>query len=346
MNALVVEAPRKAAIREIPLDLVRGDTVRIRVKYAGLCATDLAIYTGECSFVRNGLIRYPVRPGHEYAGVVAEVGPEVTKFRPGDRVFSDCAVTCGKCPACREGQFEDCPEIRSLGTVNTWDGCFAEFQDMPERHVHLLPDGVSLEEGALIEPAAIAYDAFRGVSLTRSDTVVVIGTGPIGMSAGWVAKNIGAGLVVMIGRNAGKLAIAEKIGADTTVNLSADDAVEAVKKLTGGRGADLVVEATGAEAMLLLALDTVRVDGRVSMAGFFDHPLKEFVIDEPILKGVSLCGAKGHFGHAVKVGEMMTKASKKLAPIITHRVKFADCLEFFEHEEKYHKDKIKVLLEF
>ncbi|MBQ7206223.1 MAG: alcohol dehydrogenase catalytic domain-containing protein [Lentisphaeria bacterium] len=345
MKALVIEAPRRAAVREIPLPPLCGDMVRIQVRYAGLCATDLAIYTGECSFVRNGLIRYPVRPGHEYAGVVAEVGPEVTKFRPGDRVFSDCAVTCGKCPACREGRFEDCPEVRSLGTVNTWDGCFAEFQDMPERHVHPLPDGVSLEEGALIEPAAVAYDAFRGVSAPVG-TVAVIGAGPIGMSAAWIAKNFGAGRVVMIGRNAGKLAVAEKIGADVTVDLTAEDPVAAVKKFTGGRGADLVVEATGAETALKLAIELVRVDGRVSLAGFFDHPLREFAIDEPILKGIALCGAKGHFGHAVKVGEMMAKVPGKLAQIITHRVKFADCLEFFEHEEKYHKAKIKVLLEF
>ena len=346
MKALVIEKPRQAEIREIPLAPLTGDMVRIRVKYAGLCATDLAIYSGDCSFVRDGLIRYPIRPGHEYAGVVAEVGPDVTAFRPGDRVFSDCAVTCGKCQACRENRFGDCPEIRSLGTVNTWDGCFAEFQDMPERHVHALPDNVSLEEGALIEPAAVSYDAFRGVSLTSSDSVAVIGTGPIGMAAAWVAKNLGAGCVIMIGRNQSKLEIAKKIGADAVIDSTQGNAVEEVRRLTNGRGADLIVEATGAEAALKTAIEAVRTDGRVSLAGFFDRPLKEFSIDEPILKGVSLCGAAGRFGNAVKVSKLMEKSPLKLTPVITHRVKFADCLEFFENEKKYHKDKIKVMMEF
>ena len=107
-----------------------------------------------------------------------------------------------------------------------------------------------------------------------------------------------------------------------------------------------VVEATGAEAALKTAIEAVRTDGRVSLAGFFDHPLKEFSIDEPILKGVSLCGAAGRFGNAVKVSKLMEKSPLKLTPVITHRVKFADCLEFFENEQKYHKDKIKVMMEF
>ena len=129
-----------------------------------------------------------------------------------------------------------CSKILSVGTVNCWDGCYAEYMQMPERHCFHLPEELSMDEGALIEPASIAYDAFRGVTLTEKDTVVVYGTGAIGMISAWLAKYYGAGRVILVGRTEEKLQVALQIGADFVINSRKEDAIAAVKKLSADVG--------------------------------------------------------------------------------------------------------------
>lgn len=252
MKAVTVYGPRDARMEEVPKPRATGDMLVMKVIRTGVCATDQSIFTGESSFIRSGEIVFPCRFGHEWAGVVEEVGPEVTKFKADDRVYADNFVSCGHCDACKRGEYMACNHIRSVGTVNCWDGCYAEYMQMPERHVFHLPDELSMDEGALIEPASIAYDAFRGVELKKDDTVAVFGTGAIGMIAAWLARYYGAGQVIMAGRA----------------------------------------------------------------------------------------------GNAPGVCEIMRKNPVKLAPVITHHIPFEKCLDIFEHEEKYHAEKIKVMIDF
>ena len=201
MKAITVYGPRDARMETVPKPLATGDMIVAKVCRTGVCATDQSIYTGESSFIRSGEIKYPCRFGHEWAGIVESVGPDVKDFKVGDRVYADNFVTCGVCEACKRKDYMSCPSTWSVGTVNAWDGCYAEYMQMPERHVYHLPDELSMDEGALIEPASIAYDAFRGVTLTKDDTAVVFGTGAIGMVAVWLAKYYGAGEVILVGRS-------------------------------------------------------------------------------------------------------------------------------------------------
>ena len=161
MKAITVYGPRDARLESVPTPPATGDMVLIKVKRTGVCATDLSIFTGESSFIRSGEIKFPCRFGHEYAGVVEAVGPEVKNFKPGDRVYSDNFATCGTCEACLRGDYMSCPTIWSVGTVNCWDGCYAEYMQMPERHVHHLPDVLSMDEGApyLGECALVPYSS-------------------------------------------------------------------------------------------------------------------------------------------------------------------------------------------
>ena len=230
MRAVTVYGPYNAKTETVKKPEAHGDMLVIRVCRTGVCATDFSIYTGESSFVKSGEITYPCRFGHEWAGIVESVGEEVRIFKAGDRVYSDNFVSCGRCCACREGRYMDCPDIRSVGTVNCWDGCFAEYMLMPERHVFKLPDNLSMDEGALIEPASIAYDAFKNVPLGKEDTAVIFGTGAIGMTAVWLAKYYGAGRVILVGRSGGKLETGKKIGADHTVNTTEEDAESAINR--------------------------------------------------------------------------------------------------------------------
>ena len=346
MKAITVYGPHDARMEEVPTPATTGDMLLIKVKRTGVCATDLSIYTGESSFIRSGEIVFPCRFGHEYAGVVEAVGPEVTKFKPGDRVYTENFVACGKCEACKRGDYMACGHIDSVGTVNCLDGCYAEYMQMPERHVYHLPDELSMDEGALIEPASIAYDAFKGVTLTEKDTVVVYGPGAIGMISAWLAKYYGAGQVIMVGRSDEKVRRALEVGADKAINNKTTDVKAAVLEMTGGKGASLVVETTGSAAALKESMTLLAKYGRLSIVSFYERELDGIMLDPLVLGCNSIVGAAGCYGNAPAVCEIMRKNPIKLTPIITHHIPFENCLDVFENEESYHKTKIKIMIDF
>lgn len=346
MKAITVYAPKEAKMEHIEKPTPNDDMMVIKVHRTGVCATDLSIYSGESSFIRSGEITLPCRFGHEWAGVVESVGENVTDFKPGDRVYSDNFVSCGKCDACKDGKYMECKDTRSVGTIKCWDGCYAEYMYMPERHVFHLPDELTMDEGALIEPASIAYDAFKGVTLNKNQTVVVIGTGAIGMISVWLAKYYGAGKVILVGRNEGKMAVSKKVGADYTVNNRSENAVERVKELTNGKGADMVIETAGAESALLQSIDMVARFGRISVVSFYEKELNNVPIDKLVHGCVSIVGAAGCDGNAQGVCEIMCKNPVKLSPIISHHVPFENALDVFENISKYNDEKIKIMIDF
>jgi len=346
MKAITVYGPNDARMEEVPKPLATGDMIVMKVERTGVCATDFSIFTGESSFIRSGEIVFPCRFGHEWAGVVESVGPDVTEFKPGDRVYTDNFVSCGKCEACARHDYAHCRYHRSVGTVNCWDGCYAEYMQMPERHVFHLPDELSMDEGALIEPASIAYDAFKGVTLTEQDTVAVFGTGAIGMISVWLAKYYGAGKVILVGRNSDKLNVAFQIGADAVVNNREVDAVTKIKELTDGVGAQLVVETSGAASCLKDSILAVAKRGRISVVSFYEKEIDGINIDPLVLRHISMVGAAGSAGNAPGVCEIMRVNPMKLTPVISHHVPFANALDVFVNEEKYHNEKIKIMIDF
>ena len=347
MKAITVYGPRDARMEDVPKPEATGDMVVAKVCRTGVCATDQSIFTGDSSFIRSGEIKYPCRFGHEWAGIVESVGPEVKNIKPGDRIYSDNFVTCGKCEACKRGDYMSCPSIWSLGTVNCWPGCYAEYMQIPERHVFRLPDNLSMDEGALIEPASIAYDAFRGVTLTEKDTAVVYGTGAIGMVAVWLAKYYGAGEVILVGRSDDKLAIGLQVGADHVINGRKEDAIARIKELSiSGKGADLVVETSGAQSALRDSINCTARYGRISVVSFYERNVDDLPIDPLVLGCMSMVGAAGRYGNAPEVCEIMSKNPVKLTPVFTHHVPFENALDMFENEEKYHGAKIKAMIAF
>lgn len=346
MKAITVYGPYDARMENVPKPEATGDMLVIKVKRTGVCATDYSIFTGESSFIRSGEIKFPCRFGHEYSGIVEAVGPDVKDFRPGDRVYTENFVSCGVCEACRRGDYMGCSKILSVGTVNCWDGCYAEYMQMPERHVYHLPDELSLDEGALIEPASIAYDAFKGVTLSEKDTAVVYGNGAIGMIAAWLAKYYGAGQVIVVGRNNEKLKRALAVGADAVINNKEIDATARIMELTGGKGANLIVETSGSVQALRDSLNALAKYGRISIVSFYERDLDAIPIDPLVLGCKSIVGAAGCYGNAPAVCEIMRKNPIKLTPVIPHHVPFEKCLDVFENEKNYHNEKIKIMIDF
>jgi L-iditol 2-dehydrogenase len=258
------KGPGNMELREVPVPEPKPDEVLLEIKAAGICGTDVHI--------KHDLFPYwpPVIMGHEFSGEIVEVGTSVENFKLGDRVVGEPHTkACGKCELCRTGNIQICAQKRSPG----WgiDGAFAPYLVMPEHLLHKIPASLSFEEAALVEPAAnVVQDVLERGVVVANDTVVVIGPGPIGLVALMAAKAAGAGKLIIVGikkDEAIRLPIALEIGVDAVILADEQDAVAEVLKLTDGRGADLVVEASGDASAIASSVGMVRRLGRIAQIG-------------------------------------------------------------------------------
>jgi L-iditol 2-dehydrogenase len=267
VKALVKTAKGTGFIEIRNLDIPKipsPDWVLIRVKAAGICGTDLHIWHDQFPYWP------PVVLGHEFAGEIVEVGANVRAWKAGDRVVAEPhSLACGECELCRKGQIQLCASKRSPG----WgiDGGFAEFVTMPAFLLHAIPADVPDVVAATAEPMAIAiHQVLERGRVEFRDNVVVSGCGPIGILAAFLAKKAGAATVIAtgIGRSEEvRFPVCRKLGADYCLNAETMNIEAAVRALTGGRGADLVIEASGSPAAIAQSFRLVRTGGRISAIG-------------------------------------------------------------------------------
>jgi threonine dehydrogenase-like Zn-dependent dehydrogenase len=260
MKAAVVEKPNVITVKQVPVPQIDDNEVLIRVKYTGICGTDWSIYTGKYS-----ADKLPLIAGHEFSGTVAQVGKKAKGLREGDRVTADINMACGTCFYCRRGQKLMCRDFHQLG-IHV-DGTYAEYVKAPYDQVHVLPDSLDFLSGAFVEPVSCVIHSSKAAKVTHGSSVAVIGSG-LGVLHGLLARLRGAAPVIVIGDNEKRLAIAKSFGVDVTINIKdGKDPVAEVKKLTGGRGADFVVEAVGTPQTYAQAFQMVRPGGTVAAFG-------------------------------------------------------------------------------
>ena len=343
MRAYQIEGPGVVREINVPIPEIAEDEVLVRVIYSGICATDYEILGGEMELIREGKIRYPVRFGHEFSGIVEKVGSRVTKFQPGDHVLSDSGITCGKCPACAQQRWADCPDIRSVGTVNCWDGSFAQYMRFPERHLYRLPDEMDMMECALIEPSCIALEGVKKGGDIAGKTIVIVGTGAIGMTAVAMAACFGPEKIILAGRTDEKLQTGRQLGAHVAVNIRNEDLFARVMEETGGLGADFVLETSGNGEAVSQCVSLARYGGRVAYIGFYVRRDKSFPIETVVSRELTVCGVMGHFGTPGDVIALMQERHPKLLPVISHVIDFDQVPDALLHPEKY-KNRIKIMV--
>ena len=334
MRAYQIEGPGIVKEISVPIPEIQEDEVLVRVIYSGICATDYEILGGEMNLVKEGLIRYPVRFGHEFSGVVEKVGSKVTRFKVGDRVLSDSGVTCGKCQACAEGRWADCPDIKSVGTVHCWDGSFAEYMHFPERHLYKLPEHLDMMECALIEPSSIALAGLQKAGQIAGKTIVIVGTGAIGMTAVAMCRCFDPGKVILVGRTDSKLEIGKTLGADVVINARNEDLSARVMEETDGKGADFVLETSGNGDAVNDCVYLARYGGRVAYIGFYERDDKSFPIETVVSRELTVCGVMGHFGAPGEVIRILEEKHPNLKPVISHVISFDDVADAMMHPEK------------
>ncbi len=293
MQAVVNFAPdpRSVQLREVPVPQPGEEDVLVAVKAVGVCGSDVHQYESSHSWNVN----YPVILGHEFSGIVAQVGARVGGFAEGDRVTSETAAVLDPAsPLVRIGRYNLDPAREGFGYGV--DGAMAGFVSVPARCLHRLPPSVGFETAALTEPCAVAYNAVCVSSHIRpGDAVVVIGPGPIGLCATLLAALSGASPLVVVGvaSDSDRLALASGLGATHVFSGPESEVVEEVRALTDGYGPDVVVDAAGVSSTLKLAIDLARPGGQVTKVGWGPKPYG-FSLDPLVAKAVTLQGSFSH----------------------------------------------------
>jgi L-iditol 2-dehydrogenase len=326
---------------EVALPAVGPGEVLLEVRSSGICGSDIP------RVFEKGTYHFPTIPGHEFAGVIAAVnsGDEALMGRKA-AVFP--LIPCGKCAACQIGEYPQCHDYDYYGSRR--DGAFAEYIAVKKWNLVFVPEEVPLEHAAMCEPCAVAIHALSQGGISLGDTVLIFGAGTIGLLAAQIARGWGAGEVVLADVDQTKLDFARGLGFTHTVNTRSAGAEEYVRDLSGGRGADLALEAAGVSAAVEGCLKSVRTFGKVVLmgnpAGNMDISQKaywEILRKQLSLKGTwnsSYNDAHNDWRLAVKC---MAKGILDLEKLITHRFSFSECGRAFELARKREEFYVKIM---
>ena len=324
MNAVVVERPNEVAYRELEAPTIGPDEVLVRSVAAGVCRTDIEMITGV--FTDPRWVRFPLIPGHEWAGIVAELGRGVDFLQAGDRVVCEGMIPCNACWRCKRGETQWCERIEALGF--TRPGGYAELVAVPARVVHRLPEHVSFAAGVLVEPASVVLHGLEKARPEPGEAVGVIGVGTLGALAIALLRLYAPGRMVAYGIREEELELAHRLGASETVLVA--DRVRADPEL------DLVVETAGAPEAVSLATQLCRPAGRVVLLGIAgEGRTVSLPADLLVSKDIALIGSIAYSAAAwSRVVGLVSNRVLELDPIVTHRFpasEFRQAMRLMDH---------------
>jgi len=320
----VVTAPGKVEFVKRTLPPLGEHDVLLRVKACAICGGDLHIYKG-----KHPLASLPVAIGHELSGEVIEIGKSVSRIARGDRVAVEPVIPCGKCHFCLRGEYHLCQDIRYQYAAG--QGGFTSLFLVSENWVHRLPDFLSFEEGALLEPLAVAVHAARRAQIEMGHSLAIFGAGGIGILLLQVARASGAAKVFITDLSEHRLKTAEFFGATLALHPGKEDPVERIFQETGGLGVDRSFEAVGLQTTLQQAAASLKKGGIGVLIGLFEDPHRvTFPVNLFVQREIEIRGSRGYCWDFQVAMEFLRNKRVKVKPLISHRLPLADLPRAFE----------------
>ena len=337
MLKITLVEPQKLVVGEGEIPVPKKGEVLIRVKRIGVCGSDPTIFFG-----RHPYVSYPLVMGHEFSGTIEQLGEGVENLQTGMRVTVIPHLVCGECEACKKQLYNFCEELRCTGAEA--DGAYCEFIAMPQEMVIPIPDTMTLEEAALVEPACVAYHGAKRGEITSDDTVLIIGAGPIGNFCMQSCRALGAKKVFIADMDAERLALAESLGADGIINVSQESLEDGLKRLCGGhKCVDVFYDCVGEKGTVLNnILGLARRGTRVVVFGVlqtgYNIPLlPDFVQHELRLSGTTMYTPKDYHEMIDHLGNKRIRTDG----IITHHFPLRDVISVYDmisaRKEKFFK---------
>lgn len=294
MRAAVYYGPHKVTVDDVPEPSPREGQVKVKVGFNGICGTDLHEFFAGPIFIPTAPHaltgkQAPLILGHEFSGTITEIGPGVEGFQEGDRVAIEPIYRCGYCGPCRTGHYNICQQIGFHGLMS--DGGMAESTIVPQNMLHKLPESVSLQLGALVEPMSVAYHAAKLGDVRAGDTALVMGAGPIGIGVWFALKGMGLDDVYVVEPSPVRRAAIENLGA-STLDPTSTDIPAFIRDHTGGSGVDAAYDAAGVQPAVETALQSVGAHKPMVSVAIYEKPLEtpllSLVMNESRIQG-SLC---------------------------------------------------------
>ncbi|HEX3893506.1 MAG TPA: galactitol-1-phosphate 5-dehydrogenase [Terracidiphilus sp.] len=342
MKALVLSEYKNLQLQDLPIPLPAADELLIRIKACGICGSDVHGFDGS-----TGRRIPPIVMGHEASGVIEAIGREVSEFRVGDRVTFDSTVYCGECFYCRRGQINLCDRREVVGVSTPLFrrmGAFAEYVTVPARIAYALPDTMPFAHAALIEAASVAV---HGVSLTPiepGDTAVVIGAGMIGLLTLQAARQAGASRVYVVDLDDTRLKMALDLGATETFNSKTQNVVAEIQKRTEGRGADIALECVGITDAIVLAVESVRKGGAVTLIGNV-APKIDLALQSVVSRQIRLQGSCASCGEYPECIAMMADGRIRVEPLVSAVAPLSEGASWFQRLYDREPGLLKVVLQ-
>jgi len=350
MKAGTLYDDRDIRLGDAPEPRVGPDEVLIAPRFAGICGTDLHVYRGEF----HGRVEYPAILGHEFGGIIQEVGEGVAsstmqEFQAGDRVVVDPIISCHSCPACLSGHINACRTLKLLGI--DLDGGFGQYVAAPASQVYRLPDEIPMEHASMVEMYGLGHHILQRGGVQAGESVAILGAGKLGLSVlDVLCHSAGAAMTIVTDLQPFRLETARKLGADYTINIEEADPVERVMELTQGQGVDCAIEAVGhyhvvegQEAPLAQAVKMIRTAGRVVTAGLGEQ-LSAVHFKTLVLKEAKIIASRVTRGEFPRAIRLLAKGLLHPELLITDQMALGDIAAAFERVDREDPSTIKVVL--
>lgn len=338
MKAIKVPRPFEIEITDIPEpQITYPEEVKIRITSGGICGSDIGIWNGT-----NSLATYPRVIGHEFGGIVTEVGENVTTVKQGDHVAVDPVLSCGKCYACRIGRHNVCSTLEVLGVHR--DGGFCEYVCVPEKNVHKFHTEFDEKMLSVVEPFTIGVEINRRAKITNEDKVLIMGSGPIGIAAMQVAKKNGA-KVMMSDLVESRLEKAKKMGADHTILIPEKNLEKEIEKFTEGEGIPVVIDTVCIPASFEQSVQLACPAGRGVVIGLKNKP-SQITMADITKKELTIIGSRLNCNCFDEVINGLEERSLNHQLFVTHIFHYTEIEHAFELIREHPQDVLKVVVTF
>ena len=342
MKAQMLTGIRQMDRLEVPMpEIIRPDDVLLKIKYVGVCGSDVHYYETGC--IGSQVVRYPFAVGHECSAVVEQVGPAVTGLEKGESVVIEPAVSCHQCDQCKAGRPHTCRELKFLGCPGQIEGCLSEYLVMPSGCCFPTKDKITLEQGVLCEPFAIGLYAVQQSGLCSGQTAAVLGAGPIGLSCMAAAQAQGVSRVLMTEKISERIRVAQQAGAVWVGNPDSQDVVEEMR-LREPEGIDVAYECAGQQQTLDQAIEVLKPGGKLMVIGI---PREERISFSPDLirrKEISIINVRRQNHCTQKAIDAIAQKRVDIDYMITHAFDFDRTREAFDLVGDYKDGVVKALV--
>jgi len=346
MKAAILYGERDLRLGNAPDPTIGRDEVLVRTGFAGICGTDIHIYRGEF----RGRVALPAIPGHEFGGVIEAAGAGVRQFKPGDRVVVDPIISCNGCPACLAGRQNACRTLKLLGI--DMNGGFAQYVAAPASRVFPLPDQVPLKFAPMVEMYGLGCHVLSRGRVQPGESVVILGAGKLGLSVlDVLCHGASPGMAIVTDRQPFRLATAGRLGASCTIDVEHEDPVQRVMELTGGCGADCVIECIGhyhdvpnREAPLQQAVQMIRPAGRIVACGLGEQ-VSPVHFKTLVLKEAEIIASRVTLGEFPRAIQLLSRGLLHPELLVTHDVPLRDVVAAFAQVDADDPATIKVVLD-